>query len=752
MATRLEGLEEVIAGRSRAVLRHTHPDAGAGHSPNSTKVVHTPTVLQMEAVECGAASLAMVLGYFGKWVPLTELRRTCGVSRNGSKAPHIAKAARSYGLEVHPLRADAGDLATVAVPAILWWNYNHFVVFEGFRNGRAVLNDPAVGRVEIEPDDFSKAYTGIALTFATTPEFEPSGHRQRTVSSVLARARNVRSGLVVAVLAGLLATFPGLLTPALTGAFVDDVLVDGTRSTGWWIAAGIIVAAAFRVLSTVIEQRQLLRVQNALSVTGASRFLWHILRLPLSFFGVRSVSDVALRMDANTTVAQLVASQLATIGLSVMTASLYGVVMLVYSWQLSLAVFVLAAINFVALRAILRRRETANRALYQDQAKVWSTTYGGLRMIETLKATSGENHYFSTWAGQQAALVNVQNRLAVPTVVLGAIPTMIASLSVAAVIALGGWQVIEGGLTIGGLIAFQSLAVGFTTPITRLVNTAGTLQDVMTQLQRIDDALDEPLDEAFSDTPVPDDGSQLTGEFELINVEFGYASLDPPLITDLDVHVARGTRVALVGASGAGKSTIVSLTAGLLEPWSGAVRFDGVDRSDIPRATFARSFAVVEQRGVLFKGTIRQNLTLWDDGISERAIIAAARDAQIHDEIMSRPDGYDALVDEAGRNWSGGERQRLEIARALAREPTILVLDEATSALDPTTERDLDQAILRRGITTLIVAHRLSTVRDADQILVLDHGAIVERGTHTELMEAGGAYAALVGEGGDVGE
>ncbi|MEM8620052.1 MAG: NHLP family bacteriocin export ABC transporter peptidase/permease/ATPase subunit [Actinomycetota bacterium] len=752
MATRIAELEQVIAGRSRAVVRRARPDEGVDTTSISTKVVNTPTVLQMEAVECGAASLAMVLGYFGKWVPLTELRRTCGVSRNGSKGPHVARAARSYGLEVHPLRADVGDLATIEVPAILWWNYNHFVVFEGFRSGRAVLNDPAVGRVEVEPDDFAKAYTGIALTFATTQEFTPSGHRQRTVSSVLARARNVRSGLVVAVLAGLLATFPGILTPALTGAFVNDVLVGAKRSTGWWIAVGIIAAAAFRVVSTVIEQRQLLRVQNALSVTGASRFLWHILRLPLSFFGVRSVSDIGLRMDANNTLAQLVASQLATIGLSVMTASLYGVVMLVYSWQLSLAVFFLAAINFVALRAILRRRETANRALYQDQAKVWSTTYGGLRMIETLKATSGENHYFSTWAGQQAAVVNIQNRLAVPTVVLGAIPAMIASLSAAAVIALGGWQVIERELTIGGLIAFQSLAIGFTTPITRLVNTAGTLQDVMTQLQRIDDALDEPLDNAFTDTHAADDGSQLSGDFELVDVEFGYALLDPPLITNLNVHVARGTRVALVGASGAGKSTLISLTAGLLDPWSGAVRFDGVDRAEIPRAKFARSFAVVEQRGMLFEGTIRQNLTLWDDAISEPALVSAARDAQIHEEIMSRPDGYDAMVDEAGRNWSGGERQRLEIARALAREPKILVLDEATNALDPTTERDLDQAIRRRGITTLVVAHRVSTVRDADQILVLDHGAIIESGTHTELMEAKGAYAALVGEGGDVGE
>ncbi|MEO1055947.1 MAG: NHLP family bacteriocin export ABC transporter peptidase/permease/ATPase subunit [Actinomycetota bacterium] len=754
MVQRLEELEEVVAGRSRAVAqRLRHPrDHVATNSDVSTHTVRTPTVLQMEAVECGAASLAMVLGYYGKWLPLTELRRACGVSRNGSKAPHIAKAARSYGLEVHPLRASAEELATVDVPAILWWNFNHFVVFEGFHNGDAILNDPAVGRVHVGPEDFARSYTGIVLTFATTPDFEPGGHRPRLMEGVIARTHRVRSGLVVAVIAGLLAAVPGLLTPALTGAFVDDVLVDGTRSTAWYLAAGIAMAAAFRVIATVIEQRQLLRVQNALAVTGASRLLWHILRLPLSFLGVRSVSDVALRMDATTTVAQLVSGQLATIGLSVMTATLYGVVMLIYSWQLSLAVFALSAVNFIVLRAILRRRATANRALYQDQAKVWSTTYGGLRMIETLKATSGEADYFSRWAGQQAALVNVQNRLATPTVILGAVPTMIASLSMAAVIALGGWQVIEGDLSIGGLIAFQSLAIGFATPITRLVNTAGTLQDVATQLQRIDDALDEPVDPATIDDAAGDDGRRLTGDIEMDDVSFGYATLDPPLIDALSLRLAPGTRVALVGPSGAGKSTIVALLGGLLTPWSGTIRYDGVDRSALPRAEFARSFALVEQRGVLFEGTIRENLTLWNESIPERAVIAAARDAQIHDEIMSRPDGYDAVVDEAGRNWSGGERQRLEIARALAREPTILVLDEATSALDPTTERDLDLAIRRRGITTFIVAHRLSTIRDADEIIVLDHGKIAEQGSHDALLATGGLYSSLVGAGGDVGE
>lgn len=762
----LRVLEHAVGGRAAAIAERARAafhrersgtDEPASNSPPpvsaAARPVRTPTVLQMEAVECGAASLGMVLGYYGRWVPLTELRRACGVSRDGSKAVHIATAARGYGLEVHPRRVPLEELRELSTPSILWWGYNHFVVYEGPDGDGIRVNDPAVGRVSVPRDEVARSFTGIAITFRPTPEFEPGGARHRLVPSLARRAARVRSGLVLAMLAGLLATVPALVTPVITGVFVDDVVGRGERSMALVLVVAIALTAAFRVLTTLLQQRQLLRVQNALAVTSAARFLWHVLRLPLQFFRVRSVSDIALRTDANTTVAQTIAGQLATIGLGVLSAVLFGVVMLFYSWQLAIVLFVLNMVNVVALRSILTRRATANRLLYEDRAKLFATTFGGLRSIETLKATSSESAYFARWAGQQANYVGAENRLAPPTVVLAAVPPVISSLSVAAIVVFGGWQVLNGDMSLGDLVAFQSLSLSFAAPIQQIVNTAGTLQDVGSQLQRLDDALEEPVDPVMerpgSGTGI---GGKLDGVLELDGVSFGYSSLDPPLIQDFSMRIEPGRRVALVGPSGAGKSTIVALVSGLLRPWSGSVRLDGRPLEEVPRDVFADSFAVVEQSGELFEGSIRQNLTLWDDTIDEDAVYRGARDAQVHDEITSRPGAYEAMISEGGRNWSGGERQRLELARALARAPRILVLDEATSALDPITEVRVDEAIRRRGISVLTVAHRLSTIRDADEIIVLDKGAVAERGTHDDLLATGGLYARLVGTGGDVGD
>jgi NHLM bacteriocin system ABC transporter peptidase/ATP-binding protein len=754
----VEDIEHVVAGRAQHLLDHFGDHRTAAADLPGLRSHHrpyrTPTMLQMEAVECGAASLGMILGYYGRWVSLSELRTACGVSRDGAKGPHIAAAGERFGLAVHPRRIALEALGDLEGPAILWWGFNHFVVFEGFVGGRAQVNDPATGRRRVAPDEVNGLYTGIALTFEPSESFARGGRRWRVVDGLTSRARPVASGLFVSIVAALLATTAALVTPLVTGLFVDEVLVSGHRGEAVILVAVIVAATAFNVAATYLQAWQLLRVQNALAVTGAARFLWHILRVPLGFFHVRRIADIARRMDDNTVVAQLLASQLAGILTNVVTAALFGVVMLIDAWPLALVVFALNVVNLLALRGVLRRRATANRALYSYRAALTATTYGGLRTIETLKATNSEADYFGRWAGQQARLVNGENELAPPSVVLGGVPPTVSALSVAAVIVLGGWLVLQGQLTLGGLVAFQSLAVSFAGPVQRAVNAAGILQDVGAQIRRIDDALEEPLDPSFrTEAPTRSASSpaKLVGSVELEAVTFGYGPLDPPLIDGLSLRIEPGTRVAVVGASGAGKSTLVGLITGVLRPWSGSVRFDGRTRDDVPRDLLAGSVAVVNQRGVLFEGSIIENLSLWDGTIPFESLRQAARAARIHEQITHRPGGYRTVIEEGGRNWSGGERQRLEIARALARDPTVLVLDEATSALDPVTELEVDEAIRERGITTVIVAHRLSTIRDADEIIVLDAGAIVERGDHQTLMAARGVYAELVGAGGDVG-
>ncbi len=724
------------------------------HAPRRRRV-RTPNILQMEAVECGAAALAIVLGYHRRFVPLEELRVGCGVSRDGSKANNILRAARQYGLTAKGYKKEPAGLRALPVPMIAHWNFNHFVVVEGFDEHRVYLNDPAVGPTVVTTEEFDKAFTGVVLTFEPTEQFTPGGERAGLIEPLKRRARGLTAALSFVVLVGIALLIPGLVAPSFTRVFVDQVLVK--ELDAWMRPLLLFMAATALVLGalTALQGRYLLRLEARLSLGHASRFFWHVLRLPIDFFNQRYAGEIGNRVHINNRVAVLLSRDLATTALNLMVVAIYALLMLQYDLVLSLVSVAIAATNVLALRYVAARRAVLSQRMQQDRGKLMGTAMGGLQTIETVKSSGAEPDFFARWAGHQAKVVNAGQQLQLTEIFLGAVPPFLLSLNVALVLGIGGLRVIDGHLTMGMLMAFQSLTLAFLTPVNRLVGLGGQLQELSAGMNRLDDVLRAPLDPAAKDLAEPAAGERvnppegatrrLDGYLGLREVSFGYSRLDKPLIEGFSLELKPGSRVALVGGSGSGKSTVAKLVAGLYEPWSGEILFDGQPRTEVPREVMAQSLAVVDQDISMFEGSLRDNLTMWDQTVTEQRLIEAAKDACIHDDITARPGGYAAAVEEAGRNFSGGQRQRLEIARALVVNPRILVLDEATSALDPTTEKLIDDNLRRRGCTCLIVAHRLSTIRDCDEIIVLEKGQLVQRGTHAELIaEADGAYARLI--------
>ncbi|HEX4498010.1 MAG TPA: NHLP family bacteriocin export ABC transporter peptidase/permease/ATPase subunit [Thermoanaerobaculia bacterium] len=708
----------------------------------------SPTVLQMEAVECGAASLAIVLARYGRWVPLEELRVACGVSRDGSKASNMVKAARGYGLVAKGFKKEPAALRSLPLPAILHWNFNHFVVLDGFRKGRVFLNDPATGPRDVSDEELDEAFTGVVLTFEPGPDFQRLGDPPRLIPALRRRLAGSRAALAFVLLAGLALAIPGLVVPVFSKVFVDSVLLENRREWLGPLLLAMGIAALLTGLLTWIQQVYLLRLETRLAVGSSSGFLWHVLRLPTEFFSQRFAGDISSRVAINDRVAQLLSRDVATNVLGALMVVFFAVILFQYDAVLTLVGIAVVSLNVAALRFVSRRRVDGNRRLAQDQGKLLGTAIGGLQTIETLKATGGESDLFARWAGFQAKVVNGQQDLERYSQILDAVPSLLSAINTALILGLGGLRVMNGSLSLGGLVAFQLLMASFIAPINRLVSLGGRLQTVEGDMNRLDDVLRYRIDPAAGNVagelPAPGASVRLRGFLDLREVAFGYSRLDPPLIEGLDLTLKPGSRVALVGGSGSGKSTISRLVTGLYEPWSGEIRFDGGKRQEVPAAVLTSSLAAVDQNVFLFEGTVRENLTLWDTTIPLPEVVAAAKDACIHEDIAARQGGYESLVEEGGANWSGGQRQRLEIARALVGRPSLLVLDEATSALDSTTENRIDQNLRRRGCTCLIVAHRLSTIRDADEIVVLEKGKVVQRGTHDELKEVDGPYARLI--------
>ncbi|OKH53353.1 NHLP family bacteriocin export ABC transporter peptidase/permease/ATPase subunit [Calothrix sp. HK-06] len=720
--------------------------------------VRTPTLLQIEATECGAAALGIILGYYERIVPLAELRRECGVSRDGSNAFNIIKAARNYGLNAKGLKKSLESLNTLPPPYIVFWNFNHYLVVEGFSKNQVYLNDPATGRRTVSLEEFSRAYTGVVLMMQPGPEFETGGQKINIITALASRLQHSQSTILFCFIAGLLLTIPRLAVPGFTQVFVDEILI--TQRQDWIrpLIIGMVIAAVLRILLARLRLTYLRSLMLKLSVTLSGQYMWHILRLPVGFYAQRFAGEISSRVLLNDKVADVLSGRLATTVIDAVMMVFYFLIMLQYDFVLTSIATGFAAINFFALQFLSQTRVDANMKLAAEYGKVNGVAIAGIQTIETIKASGLESDSFTKFAGYYAKALNAQQELALQTQILTILPTLLTALTTTSILIVGGFRVMNGSLSIGMLVAYQSLTTSFLEPINSLVNFGSTLQDLEADLNRLDDVLQNTVDaEALrrvgevEELPITNPQSQiqmlsfqLQGYVELRNITFGYSRVDNPLIENFNLFLYPGQRVAIVGGSGSGKSTITKLVCGLYEPWSGEIYFDGVPRTKIPRSVLANSLAMVEQDIFLFAGTIRENLTLWDSTAPQADLIQACSDATIHDLILSMPGGYDALLIEGGMNMSGGQRQRLEIARAIVRNPAVLVMDEATSALDAQTELIIDRNLRRRGCSCIVVAHRLSTIRDCDEIIVLEQGKVVQRGTHEELWHSGGKYATLL--------
>ncbi len=736
--------------------------------PKFPNRVRTSTLLQMEMVECGAAALGIILSYYGRIVPLAKLREECGVSRDGSKAFNILKAAKNYGLNAKGLKLSLEQVTTTRLPYIAFWNFNHFLVVEGYTKKRVYLNDPASGRRTVSWEEFDRSYTGVVLVMEPGADFQKGGKKNHIVSALSSRLQNSWGTIVFCLLAGLLLTLPRLAVPAFSQVFIDEILVQDRQEWLRPLLLGMGITTILRALLARLRLTYLRRLMVKLSVSTSGQFLWHILRLPMGFYDQRFAGEISSRMQLNDRVAQRLSGPLATTIIDAVMMVFYLLIMIQYDRLLSAIALGFAAINIFALLFLSQTRVDANMRLAQEYGKVGGVTVSGIQTIETIKASGLESDLFARFAGYYAKALNAQQELNLQTQILTTLPTILTALTTASILLVGGLRVMNGNLSIGMLVAYQSLTLSFLEPVNSLVNFGSTLQDLEADLNRLDDVLQNPVDsevqnralgmghgalgmghgtggdEGATSPSSPSSPWQLHGHIELRNVTFGYSRVERPLIENFSLVVKPGERIALVGGSGSGKSTIAKLICGLYQPWEGEICFDGVERSQIQRFVLANSLAMVEQDIFLFAGSVRENITLWDSTVSEADLVQACQDAAIHDAIVSLPGKYDFELIEGGMNISGGQRQRLEIARALVRNPQVLVLDEATSALDAETELIINRNLRERGCSCIVVAHRLSTIRDCHEIIVLEQGKIVQRGTHEELWHQGGSYFRLL--------
>ncbi len=725
----------------------------ASNSPKPTESnfarVKTPTILQLEAVECGAAALSMILGYHDRIVPLATLRRECGVSRDGSKASNMIKAARRYGMTAKGFSKKLDALKTIKPPFIIFWNFNHFVVFEGFGKDKIHLNDPAVGHRTVSHEEFERAFTGVVLVMEPGPEFECGGKQPSILSAIYERLHGSLAAIGYCIFAGFLLVIPGLSIPAFNQIFIDGVILAHRDHWLRPLVLAMLIALVLQGVLRFLQLRYLRRLKISLSIKLSSRYMWHLLKLPALFYAQRFAGEVANRSRLNDKLADVLSGQLAQTTIDAVMITFYAALMFYYDVVLTMIGIASAIANILILRWVSNQRVEANMRVLQEYGKAQGTAMAGIQGMETIKSSGLESGFFTTWSGYYAKATNARQALELSNQTLSVVPSLLTTLTTTLVLIVGGFRIIGGELSIGMLVAFQSLMSSFLSPINSLMMLGTTMQELRGDMDRINDVLQHPSTRTETTVEMRDENDnrivRLKGFVELKNITFGYSPLEPPLLQGFNLKVEPGQRVALVGGSGSGKTTVSKLISGEYQPWEGEILFDGVPRDKIPIDVLVNSFGYVEQAIFLFGGSVRDNLSLWDSTVPDRYLVQACEDAAIHEVIGELTGGYDAELLEGGGNLSGGQRQRLEIARALVNNPSILVLDEATSALDAGTEAIVMERLRIRGCTAIIVAHRLSTIRDCDEIIVMKRGAVIERGRHDELWSAGGEYRDLVG-------
>ena len=715
--------------------------------------VKVPTVLQMEATECGAAALGMVLAHYGLWIPLELLRQECGVNRDGSKASCVLRAARARHCKADGYRWTASDILKLIpekpFPLIIHWEFNHFVVLEGIQNGVCYLNDPGMGRRTVPFEEFRTSYTGVALRIEPGEGFVKEGKRYNVFADIWAKLREDKWAATFILILELCAIIPGLASPVMSQIFMDDILTR--KHPDWMFNFCLAMTFSFLVTGAIAWLRAVVLTawQRKLTLADSSSYFWHLLRLPMQFFHQRYAAEVAGRVGFNESIAGVLSGPAATAVLDLIVAVFYLLLLLQYNVTLTLIGVAFSSVGIILFFAMRRHLTDLNMRIQQDAGKAYGVSMNGLRMIETIKANGDEADFFTKWAGYQTKVLSASQETAMWQMSVTLLPTLLGGINGALIMTFGGFSIMDGAMTAGMFLAFQNLMGSFQAPVNALLGLGASLQTTEMQMQRLNDVrrykvdeLNFPADDAARSFP----RERLSGELTLTDVSFGYSPLEKPLLTDFNMHVRPGGWVAVVGASGSGKSTLAKIVTGLYKEWGGTVAFDGVPREKLPRAVILNSVAAVDQDIFLITGTVAENISLFDSSVARSDIVQAAKDACIHEDILKLDGGYEAKVAEGGLNFSGGQRQRLEIARALAMNPSLLVLDEATSALDPITEKVVLENIRHRGCSCLIVAHRLSTIRDCDEIIVLERGAVVERGTHREMMKHDGAYRHLIEE------
>lgn len=711
--------------------------------------VKVPTVLQMEATECGAASLAMILAYYGRWLPLELLRQECGVTRDGSNADNLLKAARRQGCVAKAFAGRSEVLRKKEFPLILFWEFNHFLVLEGFQGDTVFLNDPAMGRRTVPWDEFITSYTGVYMKITPDENFKPEGEPYSIVKTVAAKLREDKWALIFLMVLGLCMIIPGLAVPVMSQIFIDDVF--SLKHADWIVKLLIAMFGTMVMLGIMTAMRAAVLTywQKKLTIADSSGFFWHVLRMPVTFFQQRYAADIASRIQFNESTAEVLSNQAATALLDLLVALFYLLLLFQYSVPLTLIGISISVVDIFVFLYMRRRQTDLIMRIQQDASKAYGVLMSGLMMVESIKANGSEGDLFAKWAGYAAKASVATQEMKLWTMKVKLLPLLLGGLNSALIMTVGGFSIMEGIMTAGIYTAFNNLIAKFHEPVQKLLSLGNVLQNTEMQMRRLDDVRrykTDSLNYPDENQTVSFTGNRLSGELTLKDVSFGYSPLDPPLIEHFDLHLEPGRWAAVVGSSGSGKSTLAKLVAGLYEEWSGEILFDGVKRREIPRPVIVNSLATVDQDVFQISGTVRQNISMFDKSVPSTDIVQAAQDACIHDDIIQLQGGYDAEVSEGGLNFSGGQRQRLEIARALAFNPSLLILDEATSAIDPMTEQKCLENIRRRGCTCLIVAHRLSTIREADEIIVLERGKVAERGTHRELISHDGPYRRLIEE------